>query len=171
MHLRYYTSRRRRAPCSHSSGTCSSLGAKPDLPSHAATVSSRGGAACSHHALSILHPRLHGKSTGRKTTSPKPTQLPSKELLSGSTSFSQYGPSDPSLRWGQEEQEGKPPRTLRLAGCNVGSHPRDVRSPPSSQRWPREAGEQGPAGRAVPAHDEWHRQAAGWRVPVLLKTY
>ncbi|KAK4830836.1 hypothetical protein QYF61_013765 [Mycteria americana] len=40
-----------------------------------------------------------------------------------------------------------------------------MQSPPSSQMRAQEAGEQGPAGRAAPARDKWHRQAArclGW---------
>lgn len=52
----------------------------------------------------------------------------------------------------------------------MGSHPRDVRSPSPSQARPREAGEQGPAGRAVPARDKWRRQTAGRLVPAFLKT-
>ena len=63
-------------------------GAKPDLPSHAAVVGGLEGSRTLPPCSSIIQPRLQGKSTGRKTTSPKQTKLPSKELLSGSTSFS-----------------------------------------------------------------------------------
>jgi len=135
-----------------------------------------GGAARSHHALPVVQPQLRGKSAGGKTASPEQTKLPGKELLSGSTSISRHGPSNPRLRRGQgitqeEEQQGKPPSPSVWQDLTRGPTPETHGHPhPPSPPSLREAGEQGPAGRAVPARDEWRGPAAGCLAPAFFKT-